>query len=106
MKLKSNNSIKISNNILKVGLLVSLFLNMMSIYRIHFLENQMDFNYRWMIIKKIRAELIEKRLDELEKNIKVKPDKNGISKERFSLELLGLYEEINELGIKSKNKKP
>lgn len=84
-------------NIVYVGLLVSLFLNILSAYRIHSLEERMKINDQWMIVKKIRAELIEKRLDELEKVIKAAPDEN-----KLSLDILGLYEEINELTVRDR----
>lgn len=70
-KLKKSNTIRIKNNILQFGLLISLISNILILYRVYELEEQMKFNHRWMIIKRIRAELIEKRLYIIEKKLKL-----------------------------------
>ena len=72
MKLTKNNGTKIKNNSLQIALLISLILNALSIYRIYNLEEQMKFNHSWMIIKRIRAELIEERLTIIEKKLNIK----------------------------------
>lgn len=70
MKFKKNSGARLGGNILYIGLLVLLMFNLISLFRIYKLEKQMNFNYHWMIVKRIRAEIIEKRLDAIEKKLK------------------------------------
>lgn len=86
---------KLKKNITYIGFFILLTLNIIALRQIYLLQKQMEFNYRWMIIKNIRAELIEKRLDQLEKSTKAAPDEN-----KLSLDILGFYEEINELTVR------
>lgn len=72
MKLMKNNGTKIENNSLQIGFFILLILNVLSICRIYNLEEQMKLNYQWMIVKRIRAELIEERLKVIEKKLNIK----------------------------------
>jgi hypothetical protein len=75
MSNKKNKKVKgtrIGSNFLYIGLLISVLFNITALYNIRKIQEEMDFNHRWMIIKRIRAELIEARLKVIEKKLNIK----------------------------------
>jgi hypothetical protein len=60
-------SFVVRNCILSAGLLVALLCNLLILYRIYNINDQLDLNYHWMIVKKLRADEHQSRIERLER---------------------------------------
>ena len=58
---------KVRNSILVVGLLVSFIVTGTVLYRIHVIEKELEFNRYWMIVKRVRADEHQIRIERLER---------------------------------------
>ena len=57
----------VRNAILGAGVLTALICNLIVLNRISSIEEALDLNYHWMIVKKLRANEHQQRIERLEK---------------------------------------